>query len=50
MQVKALQEGRIKLFWRCGFPEEDKKQFIVLRVPSVLFPLFAEQHYYENRG
>jgi hypothetical protein len=25
MQVKALQEGRIKLFWRYGFSEDDRR-------------------------
>jgi hypothetical protein len=25
MQVKALQVGRIKLFWRYGFSEDDRR-------------------------
>lgn len=26
MQVKALQVGRIKLFWRYGFSEDDRRE------------------------
>jgi hypothetical protein len=54
MQVKAVQEGRIKLFWRNGLPEGYKRQlgmaevglpsieiFTLLKAPSVLFLLFV---------